>query len=199
MSAVKPLVLHDRVQTPIAFVDLLALLASTFAAATSAAAPDTRPPPELLATAAAIVGVENGAGVYIWNNNLGNLSTREGDAFANPHAPAGAPSWFLHFETPEAGATEFWRWWLYRYRDSAVAGLAGNVELAARELYRLGYVAALPGGPTMADYERGARAFYRKGWGSALDQGAPRERTIGQAIGGPLALGALGALGMVLR
>jgi hypothetical protein len=192
-----PLVLHDRVQTPIAFVDLVALLGSTFAAATLAAGgPTTRPPPELLASAAAIVGVENGGGVLIDNNNLGHLSASEGDVYANQHA--GGPAYFAHFDTPEAGAETFWRWWLYRYRDSALAGLAGNVELAVRELYRLGYVVGVRPGE-MADYERGARAFYRKGWGSALDQGAPRERTIGQAIAAPLALGALGALGMVLR
>lgn len=155
--------IHERTRTPHPFEEVVMILAEAYAGLVG-----ELPPAPLLATAAAIIGVENAAGIAIFDENFGNLSASDGPVSPNPFHKDGeqTPAFFSWFPNAETGARAWWRLMMRRYRPVLLAGLEGDPELAARELYRLGYVVALRTGE-MHDYERGARAFYRKAWPTA--------------------------------
>jgi hypothetical protein len=162
------------------------------------------PPRTMLAGVAALVGVENAGGAAIYNGNMGNLSASEGDVYANPHAEPGAPSYFISFYGVGAGAGTLWLWLMRHYRAALLAAYRGDPGQMARELYRTGYVSALPGvnaGNEIANYAKGAWAYYRKVWAEtyAYSFDSEPEATV-QAWAGVLLGGlSLGAMGVTAR
>jgi hypothetical protein len=194
------LVVHDMIRTALPMVgvgSVVETLSQSYQALYGAL-----PPATMLAGVAALVGVENAGGVAIYDGNMGNLSAIDGDVYANPNAQPGAPSYFIAFGGPGAGAGALWLYLAKHSRSALLAALRGDPGQMARELYRTGYVSAVPGvdeGKEIASYAKGAWAYYRKVWGYAWTQSSDQAhasplRAVAGLSAGVLALGAMGAV-----
>jgi hypothetical protein len=164
-----------RETTAIDMVEVIARLGQGYYVLT-----EQLPSPELLGIAAGIIGVENAGGASINNRNIGNIT-----------APASydGPVWeanglrFIDFTSIEESTYYWWRLMMRRYRAVLQAADAGDAELAARELYRLGYVSRL-GSASPADYGRGVRSYYRKMASYAEMLGGRASPVVGAVVGG---------------
>jgi hypothetical protein len=170
--------------------EVTARLASTYVNAYG-----SLPSKSLLMGAAAIVGVENAGGLYIWNGNVGNVT-----------APGGYEGriWqangldFLDFVTVEEGMTYWWGFMLRRYPAVLADFDQGDADAAVRDLFRLGYVGRVTTSVQESNYRRGVWAYMRKVERDAeVIVNQTRRDYMGIAVGAGslVALGALGLLG----
>jgi hypothetical protein len=133
----------------------------------------TLPDPRLLASAAAIIGVENAGGAAINNYNWGNLSASDGDVWESPYyAQTGkGPEYFKAFDSQDAGAAAWWTAILTKFRSVLPFMLNADMQGLARELYRSSYVVAISPNE-QANYARGLQSMIRKAWADAHKLGA---------------------------
>lgn len=156
-------------------------------------------PRNMLAIAAAIIGLENARGKALLWYNYGNIAwVGQGGApdwWVHPKPSEGAPLKFVAWgvdaakgtQVPvelghEIGARAWWRLMFRRYSPVLARGMAADPKGAVHELYRLGYVQALSPGEEQGYARAVARMF-----SEALDDWIPRSKVYADPFG-PIAL-----------
>jgi hypothetical protein len=140
-------VVVEREQTPLNMVEVTARLAAVFRDLWGKI-----PSENLMRIAAGIIGLENAGGWAIWNGNVGNIT-----------APAGYDGrvwtanglYFLDFPSVEEGMRAWWLLMSARYHDVLVDADQGDIPLAIRDLFRLGYLGKQTTRKQLADYTKG--------------------------------------------
>lgn len=119
------------------------------------------PHSNVLAVAAAIVGLENAEGKAIIQHNYGNISWvhQTPSYWEHPKPQAGAPLYFAAYETHADGARAWWRQIVKRNLPVLARAWSNDPKGAVAALYRTGYVAELHEGEEQG-YQRAVARMY---------------------------------------
>ncbi|MGH7605582.1 MAG: hypothetical protein ACRENK_16505 [Gemmatimonadaceae bacterium] len=143
-------------QTPILLADVVGRLASGYVNLYS-----KMPPKDLLAFAAAMIGVENNGGANIWAGNVGNITSPDG---VSPTGRVWAANGllFIAYDTIAEGIEAWWQLMFRKYAQVLVDGAMGQPETAVRDLFRLGYLGSVTTPEQEKNYVAGVRRYLKQ-------------------------------------